>query len=451
MDVLRELAMQGKTIITSIHQPSSQIFQSFDQLILLADGKTIFMVIIILIPSIVINLIRFLSHFQGKPSDALLYFATLGYHAPSQYNPADYVMDLVNQDMNVREELKQAYLQNRNTTNVSTISLQSQKYSTEGRHYLIAEPSGQESDLTNPDNVNLIPTKHESKWPIGFLPQMFILFTRVLGLTGKSQFTPLNIGQALGLAVVSGLCWLRLDFAENTIQDRSSFIFFLMTFWPLQTMMHGLLSFPFERAVIEKERASGSYRLSSYFVAKSLAEAPLKLVLPTLFLIIAYWMANINPNFGVFLAILVFQLLSVLVAESLGLLLGATFKNLQHAITAATVLLLSLMLVGGFFVRNLPYWLGVWGKWLSFFKYAYDACLQLQFRGDRIYQCVDGSIIPQCRTNPNGTFLSNEVLKYFDVGIHIGYNFLVLFGMFVVFRTLAYFSLRFIKNHTGRT
>ncbi len=47
MEVLRELAMKGKTIITSIHQPSSQIFQSFDQLILLADGKTIFMVIII--------------------------------------------------------------------------------------------------------------------------------------------------------------------------------------------------------------------------------------------------------------------------------------------------------------------------------------------------------------------------------------------------------------------
>jgi ABC-type multidrug transport system ATPase subunit len=44
IDVLRELALQGKTIITSIHQPSSQIFQSFDQLILLADGKTIFMV-----------------------------------------------------------------------------------------------------------------------------------------------------------------------------------------------------------------------------------------------------------------------------------------------------------------------------------------------------------------------------------------------------------------------
>ena len=44
ISVLRELALKGKTIITSIRQPSSQIFQSFDQLILLADGKTIFMV-----------------------------------------------------------------------------------------------------------------------------------------------------------------------------------------------------------------------------------------------------------------------------------------------------------------------------------------------------------------------------------------------------------------------
>lgn len=44
IEVLRDLAKQGKTIITSIHQPSSQIFQSFDKLILLADGKTIFMV-----------------------------------------------------------------------------------------------------------------------------------------------------------------------------------------------------------------------------------------------------------------------------------------------------------------------------------------------------------------------------------------------------------------------
>jgi hypothetical protein len=171
------------------------------------------------------------------------------------------------------------------------------------------------------------------------------------------------------------------------------------------------------------------------------------IVLPTLFLVVAYWMANINPYF---LDSLVFQLLPVLVAESLGLLFGVALQSLQHAMTAATVLLLSLMLVGGFFVRNLPHWLGVWGKWLSFFKYAYNACLQLQFNDGRIYKCVDGSYVASCRNNPNGTFISNEALAYFDVGIGIGWSFLVLFGMFVVFRTLAYLALRFIKNSTGR-
>jgi ABC-type multidrug transport system permease subunit len=352
-------------------------------------------------------------------------------------------MDLVNQDMKIREELKEAYLRNRITTNPQVTS--------EGSQYLIAEPSGNEADLTNPDQVNLIPNKHESKWPIGFLPQVLILFSRSFRLTGKHQFTTLNTGQALALAIITGLCWLRMDFAEDTIPDRSSFMFFIMTFWPFQTLLVGLLSFPFERSVIEKERASGSFRLSAYFIAKSLAETPLKLVLPTLFLIIAYWMARINDNFGIFLAILVFQLLSIIIAESLGLFLGAALKNLHHAIKLATVILFSLTLAGGFFIQKLPHWLGVWVIWLSFFEYAYMACLQLQFKGGQVYQCIDGSIIASCQNNTNGTFISNEALEYFQSGIGVGYIFLVLFGMFIVFRAAAYFALRFIKNTSGRT
>ena len=44
IDILRELASMGKTIITSIHQPSSHIFQSFDKLTLLASERTIYTV-----------------------------------------------------------------------------------------------------------------------------------------------------------------------------------------------------------------------------------------------------------------------------------------------------------------------------------------------------------------------------------------------------------------------
>ncbi len=39
---MKELAKSGKTIICTIHQPSSEIFQLFDKICLLAEGRLAF-------------------------------------------------------------------------------------------------------------------------------------------------------------------------------------------------------------------------------------------------------------------------------------------------------------------------------------------------------------------------------------------------------------------------
>ncbi|CAF3848111.1 unnamed protein product [Adineta steineri] len=422
MRILRELALKGKTIMMSIYQPSSQIFQSFDQLILLADAKTIFM---------------------GKPLNALDYFATLGHHAPLQYNPADFIMDLVNQDNGIREELKEAYIQNKSSNNL--------QYSTEGRKYLIDEPNGKEIDLINKYPINLMSHKNESKWPIGFFAQTWVLFSRNWILTSKSQFTKLNCIQTFCLTIIFGLFWLRMKYHENTLQDRSSFIFFAMLFWPLEICFGGVLSFPIETSVINKERASGSYRLSAYYFAKCLSETPIKLVLPAISYTILYWMVNVNSNFANFLGILCFLLMSVLVTESIGLFFGALFQDVGRATVACNVYLLGFLLAVGYFSHSTPYWLTVWVKWISFFTYTYSGCMQLQFMGERIYQCTNGAYIDMCKNNMNGTFISNEAIKYFNLDLNVGFNFLVLFGMFIVYRIAAYTALRFSNVRGGRT
>ena len=64
--------------------------------------------------------------------------------------------------------------------------------------------------------------------------------------------------------------------------------------------------------------------------------------------------------------------------QSFGLLLGAMVMDIQGALVAASVLMLSSMLLGGFYVQTLPFWLS-WAQYLSFTSYSFDAMLQLAF------------------------------------------------------------------------
>jgi ABC-type multidrug transport system ATPase subunit len=72
--LLNTLASQGRTIISTIHQPNSEMFTLFDKLILVCDGYVVY---------------------QGPAKDAVGYFEKVGYACPSLSNPADYFMEIL--------------------------------------------------------------------------------------------------------------------------------------------------------------------------------------------------------------------------------------------------------------------------------------------------------------------------------------------------------------------
>ena len=43
VEVLKSLAAKGKTVICTIHQPSSEVFAMFDRILLMAQGRTAFL------------------------------------------------------------------------------------------------------------------------------------------------------------------------------------------------------------------------------------------------------------------------------------------------------------------------------------------------------------------------------------------------------------------------
>lgn len=72
LQVLKNLAAKDKTIILTIHQPSSEIFCMFDKLLLMAGGRVAFL---------------------GTPSEANDFFASLDAPCPTNYNPADFFVE----------------------------------------------------------------------------------------------------------------------------------------------------------------------------------------------------------------------------------------------------------------------------------------------------------------------------------------------------------------------
>jgi ABC-type multidrug transport system ATPase subunit len=73
--LLHDLARKkGKTILSTIHSPSSEAFFYFDRLILMADGFTVF---------------------QGDAGESMEYFRTLKFNVPRRCNPADFFMKIL--------------------------------------------------------------------------------------------------------------------------------------------------------------------------------------------------------------------------------------------------------------------------------------------------------------------------------------------------------------------
>jgi ABC-2 type transporter len=122
-----------------------------------------------------------------------------------------------------------------------------------------------------------------------------------------------------------------------------------------------LFVFPTELAMLLKERASDMYCLSAYYIARSTATIVLDLAYPSMFIFILYWLSGLRQEPGPFFANWLAVLLMAMVAQSIGLLLGAAFASVQKAQTAATVSMLTFILCSGFWIKSVPGWL-VWVK-----------------------------------------------------------------------------------------
>jgi ABC-type multidrug transport system ATPase subunit len=446
---------EGKTVITSIHQPSSAVFRSFDRLLMLSEGTVVYF---------------------GTPVDSLDYLRAQDLACPDGYNAADHWTDLLvlstdddddddeeqGDGPDIEEPAAGSLRRRRGEQGRSMASPRLQLERAWDREAVAEAMDAQVEDArsaigstahgsnTGDDNgddagaaapaVVAAGSKYNTSWG----NQCYILTHRALKNSRSAIFTPINLCKSLALGLVAGMLWFQTEYTEANVNDIRSYFFFTMTFWVFDAMFQSLTAFPAERDVILKERASGSYHLSAYFMAKTAADAPVRLTLPFLYMTVSFWMAGVDNQFSVFIGSIACTLLSVVAGEAMGLFIGAAVYDLQKGLTIMTVFTLFLMLLGGFFVENVPDFIA-WAKYISPFKYAFDSSLQLVF--DRPVPCDgSGALEELCAGSDTGYVSDEDVLDFIGVQGSIAFNAGILLVFCFVPRFGAYWALRMKKS-----
>ena len=165
MSAMKRLASSGRTVIASIHQPRSSIYQMFDQLLLIAEGRCVY---------------------YGDATSAVPYFGGKGHACPSLYNPADYFMDVVSPDYRSKELEKES---------LGRIDTLSREWSTTSASSTSDPESGdfaRTSLSTSPFSLSMSEFSIQSSWP----RQFSLCFSR--NVTTLSRNKTATMGKVFG-------------------------------------------------------------------------------------------------------------------------------------------------------------------------------------------------------------------------------------------------------------
>ncbi|CAF1304874.1 unnamed protein product [Didymodactylos carnosus] len=400
-DAMRKLANQGKTIVCTIHQPSSEIFQLFDTLYLLAEGR--------------------LAYF-GLRTKAQEFFGRLDYTPPEKYNPSDYYI----QTLAILPYDREACLER--VEYICDEYERSPMYSQR-----VAEV--QQFHAIEDDQTISGLFKSSPKYKAGFFTQLRWLMWRSFKNMVKNPFElRLHLILAVIVGVMLGLLFIRLKYNQQAPQNMSSVIFVLLINISFTYLKAVANSYAREYPVFFKEHDDNIYRTFPYYISRFLIELPVFALGTFILATIVYWLTNLYDNVRRYFILMGILILTELVATSAGSIIAVISPTFQVADALVVPIVIPLMVFGGFFInaKTIPKWL-IWIKYISWFYYGNEMALVNQWTDVKYLQC-------NRKANSNTTCFrdGNDVLKLYGFSkTHYNRDLGLLFVLFISFRLIS--------------
>lgn len=367
---MKTLAKKGRTILTTIHQPRSEIWGLFDHIVLLSRGSPIY---------------------SGPAVECLPYFESLGYSLPPFCNPAEYLIDLAAVDSR-SPELEETSLDR----------VESLKRSWRAHSLPLATKEEEETIDAATSRGTVEPRR--CYWS-SLGRQIHVLTLRTFKVTYRDPMGMAgSLFEAISMAIITGWIFLALDGSLAGIRSREGALYTAAALQGYLILLFETYRLTVDIELFDRERMEGIVSVPAFLISRRLARVFVEDVpVPFLFSVIFYFMAGFRPLAGQFFTFFAITLLSQYIAITFATTCVAISRDFAGATLIANMGYTLQSLACGYFVQSneIPVYVR-WLKWTAYVFYAFGALCANEFVGHtsnpqgQFYSCP----LPGGITNP---------------------------------------------------
>nr|XP_010321482.1 ABC transporter G family member 11-like [Solanum lycopersicum] len=402
MNKIVQLAKQdGRTIVASIHQPSSEVFQLFHNLCLLSSGRIVYF---------------------GNISNANEYFALNGFPCPTMRNPSDHYLRTINKDFDI--DIEKGVGGKATATEAIDILVKSYKTSqgcqqVQRKVLEICQQSGGE--------------EAEKGRQAGFITQCMVLTRRsFVNMYRDLGYYWLRFAIYIALCLCVGTIFHDIGHDYGSIQARGSMLMFVAAFLTFMAI-GGFPSFVEDMKIFTRERLNGHYGVAAYVVGNTFSSIPYLILISVIPGAIAYYLVGLQKGFDHFAYFSLVLFATMMLVESLMMIVASIVPDFLMGIITGAGIQGVMMLNGGFFrlPNDLPkpFWKYPM-YYIAFHKYANQGFYKNEFLGLNF---------PNEQIRGPAMISGEEILKnvwQVQMGYSKWVDVAIIFGMVILYRLM---------------
>ncbi|TDZ54545.1 putative ABC transporter ATP-binding protein/permease [Colletotrichum trifolii] len=406
---LKRLATKGRTVITTIHQPRSEIWDLFDNLIILTKGSPVY---------------------SGPTHDCVPWFEGMSFMLPAFVNPAEFVIDVAAID-NRTPELEKETTARVDRLKGAWINESQRKF----------QPSEKLIEMSGGSRSRTSTTKHAT-----YARQVRVLTNRTFKVTYRDPMGMIAaIVEAILMGLVTGYIFFNLPQDLSGIRSRQGALYTVSGLQGYLTLMFETYRLTLDVPTYDREHSESCVDAVPFLLSRRLARLVTEDVpVPFLFSAIVYFMANFDRDTSQFFTFFAITLINHYIAVTCAVACVTASRNFPGASLIANMVFTLQSMACGYFIQSntIPIYVR-WLKWITYQFYSFGAYCGNEFT-NAFYDCPfeGGASNPECYQY-TGSFIM-ESLGF--PPNWVWRPILVMVSFVVFFCLLSAVGLQFIKQ-----